>query len=1757
MGSHPLIEPKSREQYTVGWVCALPKEQTAATAMLHQRHCDLPKPVNDPNVYTLGSIGKHNVVISCLPKKQIGPSQAAAVAARMVAAFPSIKFGLMVGIGGGIPTKVRLGDVVVSTPTGQFPGVVQWDFGKAKEGGIFERTGALNNPPTLLLAALSRLETKHEMSGSKIPAYLDEMGEKWPRLVTKYLRSDLLEDNLFRANYPHLERPIDSSDGTSDDERMYADGEVEEEDEEEEEEEEEQGQTCRFCDKTKLVKRKPRGMRVHFGLVASGNQLIKDALLRQRLNQDLGGQVLCIEMEAAGLMNDFPCLVIRGICDYADSHKNDAWQEHAAAVAAAFAKELLECVQPSEVNSARPAKEILGQILESVSEAAEDIQCIRTFLGSKEDLEVLEWFAPETYGPQQSDHLSRRREGTGRWFIESVEFQTWLSTEKQILFCPGIPGAGKTILSAIVIDELGRRYYQNKDIGIAYVYCNFRREAEQTVGKLLASLLRQLASNLPFLPACLKEVYNFHRSKQTKPLPEDILQLLKIVSTSFLRTFIIIDALDECGVFNGCRSRLLSAISSLEMHNANILVTSRPIPEIVEHFSGKPNLQIHARDEDVRSFLDGEMFRLPSFVASNSKLQDAIKSEIVKSVDGMFLLAQLHLDLLVGERSEKAIRLALENLPTGSEAYEKAYGDAMRRIEGLIEKEKILAKEVLSWITCAKKALTITELEHALAVEIGKDEIDEANMPHIEYMVSLCAGLVTVDKNSRIIRLVHYTTQRYFEQTSSIWFPHAHSYIAEICTSYLSLRAFASGNCSTWTQLKERRSLYPLYEYAAFNWGCHVRCAARCSPSVIQFLQMPAHIEASRQAFCLNYAFEHPWVCLRDIREYRSTVTGLHLAAEFGVEEACVILCKTTPINVQDTWLRTPLSYAAQNGHDAIVELLLANGADIEMSDDKSRNPLLFAALENHLSVIRTLINHNAIVTATDQYGDTPLKWTMIHNNESAAMLLLEKNTGADTLHHSHPGIFHWAAKLGFVSILQLLHKNGMDVNAVKDHGSQPSALLQAAAKGHEAAVKFLLEAGANAHLADTAGDTPLSSAARGGYVDVVRLLLNSGADPNARIEQARTPLVLAVLKENYTMVKLLVENNADVNLQDGQGWTPLIAAVLRGNLEIAKLLIQHGASCIREDILGRTPLVSASMKGHESLVDLLLAYGSDVNSEDRVGRTPLVSAALGGHQAVAQVLLDTFVDVNAKDRTGRTPLISAALKGHFAMIKLLLENGADADGTDDLGCTALSYVASRGQKEEVALLLQYKASANSKDLKGRTPLWRAAEKEYEGVVELLLGHGAEVNIEDNNGDTPLSMAVRGGHVTIVRLFLVHAQGSVATNIEHARSLLLWAVKNSHDTVVSRLIMDGLDVNFVDTEHGRSPLDWAVGNGNIMVVKLLLAANARLDLADGSGQTPLHRAAEKGYDAVFELLLLENAEADAADYHGQTPLLRAAGSGHVSIVLQLLAKSAVFEIPDQYGQTALFHAAKNGHEIIVKTLLDRGAIIDAADRIHKRTPLSIAALNGHEAVVDLLLEYGAEADCKDHLNRTPLMLAALNGHENVVKMMLSFRVSIESRDVYGRTPLYWAVYSGNVTTAAALLQNLANSNSKDNNGRSALTLAIERDQEAVVKLLLDHGAFVDSAGGDGQTPLSVAAELGRVGAVKLLLESGAYVDSIDVEYGRSPLWRASERGHTEVVKLLLAHDADVDLADNDGRKPVFRAAANNHKEVVDLLGGGS
>ena len=374
------------DDYVIGWVCALPLELTAAKAVLDEQHPSLSNSPGDDNVYCLGSIHCHNVVITCLPSGLYGNNRSAVVAERMRHTFPNITASLIVGIGGGVPSSVhdiRLGDVVVSLPRSDFPAVVQYDFGKTEAHGISHSKSSLNKPPTSLLKAVSSLQSEHQMGRNQMQIYI---------------REAIKNHHLPAFTYPGTSRDV-----------LY----------ETECNHWEEGLTCTICGPIKEVVRAPRLTElsaIHYGTVGSGNQVIKHGRTRDRYAKQF--DILCFEMEAAGLMDELPCIVIRGICDYCDVFKNKDFQEYAALTAAAYAKDLLLMMPVQQSARNRPPLEPL-----------QDQNHIRSKQKRWDDL-----IASLTFDEANSrlDTVKRAHPQTCNWSLEQAQYKEWLNDEKAV-----------------------------------------------------------------------------------------------------------------------------------------------------------------------------------------------------------------------------------------------------------------------------------------------------------------------------------------------------------------------------------------------------------------------------------------------------------------------------------------------------------------------------------------------------------------------------------------------------------------------------------------------------------------------------------------------------------------------------------------------------------------------------------------------------------------------------------------------------------------------------------------------------------------------------------------------------------------------------------------------------------------------------------------------------------------------------------------------------------------------------------------------------------------------------------------------------------------------------------------------------------------------------------------------------------------------------------------------------------------------------
>ena len=468
----------------------------------------------------------------------------------------------------------------------------------------------------------------------------------------------------------------------------------------------------------------------------------------------------------------------------------------------------------------------------------------------------------------------------------------------------------------------------------------------------------------------------------------------------------------------------------------------------------------------------------------------------------------------------------------------------MERIDGQVRNSRDLAKQVLSWITYTKRLLTTSELRHALAVELDTSALDEENLPEIEDMVSVCAGLVTLDEESDIIRLVHYTTQEYFERTRMTWFPDAQKDIARACVTYLSFDTFKAGSCLTDEEFEARLQQNPLYDYAARNWGDHARAAStEIEQPFLDFLESKAKVSAASEVV-MPYEGYYPYRQRRPRPE-----TGVHLAAYFGLREAMITLLKDGHHpDLKGTSNQTPLSWAARNGHEAVAKALLDKGADLESEDEIGWTPLSWVARNGHEAVVKLLLDKGADLESKDDIGQTPLSWAAGNGHEAVVKLLLDKGANLeseDTEYGRTP--LSWAAENGHGPVAKLLVDRGADLESKDEFNRTP--LSWAARKGHGTVVKLLLDEGAELESKDGMrsptplwdkgaepddeyqyGGTPLSWAARNGHETVVKLLLDKGADLESKdTEYGRTPLSWAAENRLKAVVKLLDDKGADL----------------------------------------------------------------------------------------------------------------------------------------------------------------------------------------------------------------------------------------------------------------------------------------------------------------------------------------------------------------------------------------------------------------------------------------------------------------------------------------------------------------------------------------------------------------------------------------------------------------------------------------------------
>ena len=656
-----------------------------------------------------------------------------------------------------------------------------------------------------------------------------------------------------------------------------------------------------------------------------------------------------------------------------------------------------------------------------------------------------------------------------------------------------------------------------------------------------------------------------------------------------------------------------------------------------------------------------------------------------------FLLAQLHMDSLRDKTSAKLAKKALETLPKGSNALDLAYDGAMQRVEDQMEGFRLRAKQLLGWLTYSERLMTVKEVQHALAIEPGTPEFDEDSLDDIDEVLGFCAGLVIIDEETQIIRLVHYTTQEYFRRNGGKILASAQQENAISCLTYLLYEEFGAG----WVVgevgqeersggdedqdtiriedededededeelkfVKARIHKYPFLKYAARYWASH---AKTCEQQNVKELTMSFMKDDSRvsSAGQVMLALDR---CLyrEDINNTisRSPLSAMHIIAYLGYEEMISeLLNHGFEADVKDSTHRTPLWWAALQGHEAVVDLLLlqnrvnVNSRGLVYSKWRgqvsTKTPLGIAAMWGRDRVVNLLIQREDVdVNFPDEDGISPLS-RAIEGQHSAVVELL-------------------------------LTRKDIEVNSRDQFGQTP--LSFAAMNGQENIIKQLLEH-KDMHITSVCctGSSPLALTAHQGHADTVENSLgHSDIEVNTKDEWGQSPLMLATNGGYEAGVKLLLSHpEVDVNLKDDKGETAFHLAARWGYAPIAKLLISRADIEVNsKDNSGGTALHTAAREGHILVVEVLLGcVGVDVNLEDENGLTPLHRAAEQGREAAMTLLLGHVgIEVNPKDHEGKTPLAQAVRFPWTTAVKRLCAHpDVDLDPRDNEGRDVFALV--------------------------------------------------------------------------------------------------------------------------------------------------------------------------------------------------------------------------------------------------------------------------------------------------------------------------------------------------------------------------------------------------------------------------------------------------------------------------------------------------
>ena len=621
-----------------------------------------------------------------------------------------------------------------------------------------------------------------------------------------------------------------------------------------------------------------------------------------------------------------------------------------------------------------------------------------------------------------------------------------------------------------------------------------------------------------------------------------------------------------------------------------------------------------------------------------------------------FLLARLQMDSLVNQTSARNIYRALERLP---EKLSDTFHDAMRRAAAQPEEHASLAAQVISWIFYARRPLSVAELREALSVEPGDTRLDRSGCHEVDLSLDVCCGLISIDQEDNVIRLVHYSLQQYLESYWENERPSSRLDIATTCLTYLMLDDFSpeatedadrSVILNGETSLSNRsrwQDSHRFFSYVASYWAEHVKGSLEkeIEPLILRFLHSRVHLLYGLQ--------EYNKLRFRNL-EYDTwphQPSSLHLTSYWGSSHTTSILVKQgADVHAVDAQKRTPLVCAAMNGQIDVARVLLGEGADVNARDSSSATPLHAAVINDHVEITKLFLEHGADANAKDQDGSAPMCVAASNGSLQMMDLLLQKGATAHKIGRRGASPLETACRGGHTTAVQWLLMKGVDVNSVNT-----CPLTEAVHAKYPHIVRILLDAGADINKANTLGHTALDEAVDQGNVSLYQRIVATGPkDTSTGKSPANQSLLqMATSGGNEALVNILVNHGADVRDTGGDIGTVLQMAIHSRNLETVKMVLNASPPPdvnLGKGIFGTTPLQLAVLVREFGILSELLSYRGNLKYD--YGK----------------------VDPNKTTSFGVTPLHQAIYLGWASGIDALIRYGANPQLFDLYGQTCLDW---------------------------------------------------------------------------------------------------------------------------------------------------------------------------------------------------------------------------------------------------------------------------------------------------------------------------------------------------------------------------------------------------------------------------------------------------------------------------------------------------